>query len=599
MTIEKHLLALVKRWKLLVMCLVLLGLAAYIGSILMTPIYQSVALVQIAFKSNNNQSDLTSLLASDQLVQTEASLAVSDQVLHEVASHYPGLSVEQLSKHVSASPKNNTQLFEIDVQDPSPTRAAALANDIAATLIRQQIQLAQGSDVQAQQQIQQDLQKTHQQIDTISAQIAALQAGNGSTTKLTSLKVQLNSLQLHYNQLQTAQTQLEMTNAQNDNFIRVAQPAQAPLKPALPNKPLNIGIGLLAGLIMGITLALLFEQLDTHIRTPDAITQLLGWPVLASIMRAASGEEIVNPTGHNINVEQYRILRTNIGFSAIDKPLKTILVTSSTPQEGKSTIAANLAIFMARAGKKTLLIDADLRRPTQQKIFGLPAYAMGFTSAVLTCSTSDTLPLSANHQPFTPSLSPMPQSSSNGKGATSLDAFVHTVNIPNLGVMPCGPIPPNPSELLDSQAMQRFFTILDNSAAEVTIIDSPPLLGLSDASILSSKVDGTLVVVDVTHAKKGHLKQLKAILEQAGANVIGCVINKHRRDRDRSIYSAYYYYAADAQAENSHQSRKSKRAVPVIQDSVMETKQRPQQGLFASSETGAPEYLIRGDKPKD
>src|SRR5438094_5925427 len=121
MTIEKHLLALLKRWKLLVMCVVLLGLAAYIGSILMTPIFQSVALVQIAFSSNTNQSDYTSLLASDQLVQTEASLATSDKVLREVASHYPGLSLEQLSKQVTASPKNNTQLFEIDVQDPSRT----------------------------------------------------------------------------------------------------------------------------------------------------------------------------------------------------------------------------------------------------------------------------------------------------------------------------------------------------------------------------------------------------------------------------------------------------------------------------------------------
>jgi capsular polysaccharide biosynthesis protein len=117
MTLEQYLVKLVKRWKLMVICIVLLGVAAYVGSGLMTPIYQSTALVQIAIQSNINQSDYNSLLASDQLVETEAELAVSDPVLREVASHYPGLSIEQLSKDVTTVSKTNTQLFAINVQD--------------------------------------------------------------------------------------------------------------------------------------------------------------------------------------------------------------------------------------------------------------------------------------------------------------------------------------------------------------------------------------------------------------------------------------------------------------------------------------------------
>ena len=129
-----------KQWKLILICFLIVGLGTYIGSKLITPLYQSTALVQVAIRSGNNQADYNSLLASDQLVQTEASLAISDPVLREVASHYPGLTVQQLANAVTSTVKLNTQLFQIDVVHASPARAAVLANDIAATLIRQQFQ---------------------------------------------------------------------------------------------------------------------------------------------------------------------------------------------------------------------------------------------------------------------------------------------------------------------------------------------------------------------------------------------------------------------------------------------------------------------------
>src|SRR2546423_10052203 len=143
MTLEQYLIALVKQWKLMVTCIVVVGVAAYIGSKLIKPIYQSTAVVQIVLSSGSNQSEYFSLLAGTQLVQTETTLATSDPVLREVASHYPGLTTDELWKEVTAAPKVNTQLFEIDVRDPSPTRAAALANDVANTLIQQQFQIGQ------------------------------------------------------------------------------------------------------------------------------------------------------------------------------------------------------------------------------------------------------------------------------------------------------------------------------------------------------------------------------------------------------------------------------------------------------------------------
>lgn len=147
----------------------------------------------------------------------------------------------------------------------------------------------------------------------------------------------------------------------------------------------------------------------------------------------------------------------------------------------------------------------------------------------------------------------------------TLDPFVHAVGIPNLRVMPSGPLPPNPSELLDSKAMERLFTVIESSGAEVVIFDTPPLLGLSDASILASKVDGVLFVADITRANKKNLKQVKEQLVQVGAHVLGCVVNKQRRGRNDKSYSYYYYYQrSDDQSRDGAQNGKSENAaVPV------------------------------------
>jgi Mrp family chromosome partitioning ATPase len=473
MTIEKFLTIVVKRWWLILLCFLTVGAGAYIGSRLMIPLYQSTALIQIAVRSSNNQGDYySSLLASEQLVQTEATLATSDPVLREVASHYPEMTVEQLSREVTAAPRLNTQLFEIDVQNPSPTQAATIADDVAATLIEQQTQV------------------------------------------------------FHQNAVQAAVYLLEV------------QPAQPNFSPVQPHVLLNSAGGLVTGLLLGMLFAVLLELLDTHVRTPEALTQLLGWPVLATIWRARSDKEVFNPKRNNANFEAYGTLRTNIGFATIDKPVHTLVVTSATLRDGKSVVAANLAIKMARAGKKTLLIDADLHHPVQGDLFSIRD-SMGLSNAIVAFSIPTTATASADDKLRVPPTT-----------RRSLDPFIHDVHISNLCVMPSGPLPLNPSELLDSKAMQHLIQALSNYGAEILIFDTPPILGLSDASIMASKVDGTLVVVDITRARKESLKQVKALLAQAGTRVLGCVINKRRRSRQNTIYA--YSYGTDEQKEENH-----------------------------------------------
>ncbi len=570
MTLERYWSILLKRWKIVIICLIVVGVGAFAGSKLMTPLYQSSALVQVALRSANGQADYTSLLSSDQLVQTEASLAISDPVLRSVASHYPSLTVQQLAIEATSTVKLNTQLFEIDVVDPSPARAAKLANDIAGTLKDQQAIATEADNTQAVQQVTNELTKTQQKMDTITAQITTFQTKGGNQAQIASLQVQLDGLKQHYAQWQTLLSQVELSQSQNENFLRIVQYAQPGISPVRPNVLLNTGAGLLAGLFLGVLLAVLFEQLDTRVRTPEAVCQLLEWPVLATIWRAnsSSGEDIINPKGRDANMESYRILRTNIGFSAIDKSAHSMLVTSASPGDGKSAVASNLAIFMAKAGKSTLLIDADLRRPTLHKLFGLPASSMGLSNAILAFGMHVN-PQTPSQRTYS-SIPPLrPSSGAPNDTYSLLEPFIHTVDIPNLWVMPSGPLPPNPSELLDSKSMQRFLEIIEKCGVEVVIFDTPPMLGLSDTSILASKVDGVIVVVDIAHANKGKLKQLKAVLAQVGANanVLGCVINKQRKNRNDSAYTYYYYYTTEQDEEHKPAKNGHAPATPVSQAS--------------------------------
>lgn len=552
MTLQQSWHILRKQWRFILACFLIVGLGTFVVSKLMTPLYQSVALVEVTLHSSGSQVDYTGLLASDQLVSTEAQLATSDPVLRAVASHYGGMTETELAKMVVATSQLNTQLFSITVVDASPQRAATLANDIAATLIKQQYQAAQQSNGPAQQQIQQNIQSTQKQAASINSKIANLQATGGNQSQISDLQGQLSQLQQYLSQLQTALAQLQLSEAQNNNFLQIMQSAQPAQTPVRPNVLLYTLGGFAAGAFLGILLALLLDQLDTRIRSAESLKELLGWTVMGTIWqkRGSGDSEFAVPQGHDANVEAYRILRTNIGFAGVDKPLRTLLVTSASPGDGKSTVAANLAVFMAKAGKSTLLIDADLRRPTQHRKFNLAAEKMGLSNAIMNCNLAGIADSSSSlHGQFMhPSATTLPPLANN---SVMLASFIHPTNVPNLHLMPSGPLPPNPSEILDSKAMQRFMAMITNCGADVVIFDTPPVYGLSDTNILASKVDGVLVVVDARRATRGMLLQIKTLFGQAGANVIGCVLNKQRPSKSDSSYSSYYYYRGTNEQESA------------------------------------------------
>ncbi|HHU91294.1 MAG TPA: CpsD/CapB family tyrosine-protein kinase [Clostridiaceae bacterium] len=209
--------------------------------------------------------------------------------------------------------------------------------------------------------------------------------------------------------------------------------------------------------------------------------------------------------------EAYRVLRTNIQFLSVDKPLKTILVTSSGPKEGKTTTIANLAVILAQGGNKVLLIDTDLRKPMLHKVF-LLLNDRGLTN-LLTLQ----------------------------KDAMS---FIQHDVVKNLDILTSGRIPPNPSELLSSNAMKSFLENVKNKY-DIVLMDSPPVGGITDASIISTYADGTILVVKSGKTEIDAVKIAREILDNVNANIIGVVLNHLDKKAVGNNYYPYYYYNDD------------------------------------------------------
>jgi non-specific protein-tyrosine kinase len=202
--------------------------------------------------------------------------------------------------------------------------------------------------------------------------------------------------------------------------------------------------------------------------------------------------------------EAYRTLRTNLEFSSLDRPLKTLVATSPGPEEGKSTTLANLAVTLARAEKKVILVDCDLRRPSQHEIFG-STNSSGLTTMVVDEEAMSAPPL-------------------------------QETEVPGLWLLPSGPLPPNPSELLGSRRMEKIIALL-SQRADLVLFDAPPVIAVTDAAVLASKVDGVLLVINAGGTKRDHAQRAKALLEKVNAHLVGAVLNNVKIDA--SLYSYY------------------------------------------------------------
>ena len=359
---------------------------------------------------------------------------------------------------------------------------------------------------------------------------------NAKTADYAMLKREAESNRQLYDNLLQKLKEAGLSAGLRSGNIRIYDPARAPKAPAEPNIPRNLSIAFVVGLSLGIGLAFSLEALDNTVRNSEEVQMISTLPVIGIVplgkssyknaprrahsLKAPAAElpaanstpvEIISQSRPRSEIaEAYRSLRTSILLSAAGKPPQVILVTSALPEEGKTTTSVNTAIVLAQRGARVLLVDADLRRPSIHKAMGLPS-SLGLSGA-----------LTHPDESFENVIVPSP-------------------TVPNLYVIPAGPIPPYPAELLGSNAMRTFLEKAKSQFDHI-IVDSTPVLSVTDAVVLSVEVDGVLVVIRSGQTTKRALRRIGEIFNQVNARVIGVVLNAVNLNEPDNYH--YYYYGS-------------------------------------------------------
>ena len=305
--------------------------------------------------------------------------------------------------------------------------------------------------------------------------------------------------------------------------VSVRQVAEPPSFPSRPRVTLNLALGALVGLVVGLGLAFFIEYLDTSVKTMEDVESLLGVPVLAIIPKNI--KLLHKEAGDTPDAEAYRILRTNIEFNRKSPDANTLSMVSGGPGEGKSTTLANLAFISAQGGYSTLIVDADLRRPVQHSIFDL-SNKIGLTNYL----TTD----------------------------MRLEDVIVPTTVENLSLLPSGILPSDSVGILNSQRMSDMIAEL-KTRYDIVFFDSPPMLGVSDASVLASEVDQTIIVVQHRRFPRAMLTRVKQAVLGVGGTVLGVVLNNVdlKHDQNYYYYTNYYGYYQPRDKETRRSSRKT------------------------------------------
>lgn len=454
MELRRYLDVLARWWWLFVASTLLSGTVAFFYSGNLPPTYRTSALLFVNQVAAPGTLTLSDTLLNQQLAKTYSQMMVQPVVLDGVAERLNlTFSTSTLVSMVSASPVRDTQLLQITVDGSDPALIRDIANTLAEVFIARQAPY--------------------------------------------------------------------FPPGQSASALQVAQPALLPTQPIGPRVPFNTAVAALFGLLLALGVAAFLEYMDDTVKTPDQLEEATSLVTLGAVMRfsthdGASGTLLSVDHLRNPAFEAYRLVRTNLEFATVDRPLGVLLVTSASPGEGKSTTVANLAMALTQAGKRIIIVDADLRKPILHRLFEV-ANKHGLTNLLL----MDDAPIEQHLQPGP---------------------------VDGLRILPSGLLPPNPAELL---ASPRLATLLERlkREADLVILDSPPVLAVADGIVLASRVDGTLLVVDSQRTRADALRRANDALAKSGTHMLGAVLNKLSK-RSGSYYHYYYYYTHEGASPN-------------------------------------------------
>jgi non-specific protein-tyrosine kinase len=509
-----------KRWLWLLIVATVVGAgAAYGFSRSQTPVYQAGTTLLInqapGSLTASSSTDYNSLLTSKSLASTYAQLLTERKVLDGVIPMLPvSMTVERLKSELQVSVVRDTQLIQVIVEDTDPNLAAQIANALAGQFSDQIAQMQSDRYKATKDSLSAQIAEMDKQIQQTQKDLNALGSSEADQPKRDRLQTILSQYRQSYAGLLQTFEQIRFAEAQSSSNVTQVEAAVAPDVPVRPKIPTNTLLGGVVGMLLAMGVVFLIETLDDTLKHASQITGTGAGalPVLGFIpyFEHASDQPmpVVASQPRSPIAERFRALRTNIQFTSVDHPLHTILVTSPAPGDGKTTVAANLAVALAQSGRQVALVETDLRRPSLHKNLHV-ANGAGISGLFV-----------------------QPRMHLNGN--------LQSTGLPGLDVLTSGSLPPNPAELLGSAKMQELLRMVQEQR-ELIILDSPPVTSVTDAVVLSSRVDGVLLVVRPGHTRVGACREAIAELQRAGANILGIVLNGVRAE-DARYYSGYYHY---------------------------------------------------------
>ena len=418
------------RWWLPVVGLILGGALALATSLLARPQYTAVTQLFVSTTQSASTSEVyQGSQFSQQRVSSYAELLMGEELADRVVDRLQlSTTARELAPQISATPVPNTVLIDVSVTDPSPGMAQEIARAVGAEF---------------------------------TSMVAELETPDGAATSPVK--------------------------------VTVVDRPETPDAPSEPQTLRNVALGLLVGLLLGAFAAVARMRLDRTVREPDEAGTVAGSPVIGTILRddALAKGRCLERTLMGRTAEDYRQLRTNLQFLSVDQPPKVIMISSALPSEGKTTMTINIALALADAGRKVVVVEADLRRPRVTRYLQLVG-GVGLTNVLA--------------------------------GTAELDEVLQPYGPSGMAVLAAGPTPPNPGELLSSSHMASLLEKLrvDN---DYVIIDSPPLLPVADASGLAPLADGVILSVRYGTTRKDQLRQAATSVERVGARLLGVVLN--------------------------------------------------------------------------
>ena len=527
--LRKYFLLFLQWWWLIVLCTVLGGIAAFIVSKQTPPVYNASATLLINDSSDGAMSEYTALMTSGRLAQTYSEMLVDQPVLEQVIVQLAlPISPGNLRKQVQVALVSNTQLIRLTVEDTDPARAVQIADAIANVFIAQigALQASRYGETLDSMQAQVELLQSKIQARQVEIQALGNPVFVNEQTEIARLQALLAADQGAYTVLMQTYQSLRLYAMRSTSDVVISKTARTSGAPIRPNTKQNTMLAAVVGAMVAVGVVFLIEYLDDTLKTPDDVREALGLDTLGAIGQLKAGEEWVT-LSHPLSpiVEAYRSLRTNIRYASIDKPLRTLLVTSAGASEGKSSTVVNLGTVMAQSGLQVVLVNADLRRPRLDTMLGLDPHD-GLTESLL---------------------------------AGKVDGNLHAIaGVEHLRAVPTGEMPPNPAELLGSQRMLDVLAEIA-AGADMVLIDTPPVLPVTDALVLAPSVDGVVLVVEAGKTRRGAAQRMVELMRQVGANLIGVVLAGIPANRGGYYYYYYYYqhhYYEDQDGKhNGHKRR--------------------------------------------